>query len=459
MVGNQSKSQKTTWKKTTEGINLMDAMGRSKQGKYKGSETIEGEERGKKEGINLMDAMGRSKQGKDKGSETIEGEKRRKKERRKQNGCQACYARATWLNLFYLVLVCVLGHNPSLNGAPSKSPFWSAHEEQTHRSLRNPRTTGVKPGCIASSWDRTPDLPKEANVDTHLIWKVITILTLNSQVVHAFFGRFEFDFFEKNNGFGDIGLRQKTAKQKSFAEVKTSAGGQTWIKVCGREDVFRRRFSPFSSFHPFPAVASLPSISSNDDQFTPLPVPSRASISSNDYQFACHYRCHLPDAAAISSMPIEAPRQTIEQEREKMSFVNNVFTFACFYEVYAIVFLQMLKKQTVFFVQTADVWTTSSSAELCRCGPQTADVLTLKKQTAPKSLVSSLCIETKSFGKQKVFIFLENFGKLKQPNAFSIFPFFFENFSNTKRTLRRSDKDYRPFFAGGIVIITVASLE
>ncbi|KAL4570621.1 hypothetical protein LXL04_026279 [Taraxacum kok-saghyz] len=28
---------------------------------------------------------------------------------------------------------------------------------------------------------------------------------------------------------------------------------------------------------------------------------------------------------------------------------------------------------------------------------------------------------TKIFGKQKVFIFLENFGKLKQPNAFSIF--------------------------------------
>ncbi|KAL4559286.1 hypothetical protein LXL04_031424 [Taraxacum kok-saghyz] len=34
--------------------------------------------------------------------------------------------------------------------------------------------------------------------------------------------------------------------------------------------------------------------------------------------------------------------------------------------------------------QTADVWATSSSAELCRCGPQTADVLTLKKQTEPK---------------------------------------------------------------------------
>ncbi|KAL4570384.1 hypothetical protein LXL04_026036 [Taraxacum kok-saghyz] len=43
-----------------------------------------------------------------------------------------------------------------------------------------------------------------------------------------------------------------------------------------------------------------------------------------------------------------------------------------------------VKKQTVFFLQTADVWSTSSAAEGCRCGPQTADVLTSKKQTAPK---------------------------------------------------------------------------
>ncbi|KAL4592425.1 hypothetical protein LXL04_005419 [Taraxacum kok-saghyz] len=42
-----------------------------------------------------------------------------------------------------------------------------------------------------------------------------------------------------------------------------------------------------------------------------------------------------------------------------------------------------VKKQTVFFLQTGDVWSTSSSADVCRCGPQTADVLTLKKQTEP----------------------------------------------------------------------------
>ncbi|KAL4572603.1 hypothetical protein LXL04_019383 [Taraxacum kok-saghyz] len=41
-----------------------------------------------------------------------------------------------------------------------------------------------------------------------------------------------------------------------------------------------------------------------------------------------------------------------------------------------------VKKQTVFFLQTADVWSTSSTAEDCRCGPQTADVLTSEKQTA-----------------------------------------------------------------------------
>ncbi|KAL4583671.1 hypothetical protein LXL04_008253 [Taraxacum kok-saghyz] len=44
-----------------------------------------------------------------------------------------------------------------------------------------------------------------------------------------------------------------------------------------------------------------------------------------------------------------------------------------------------VKKQTVFFLQTADVWSTSSAAEACRCGPQTADVLASKKQTPPKS--------------------------------------------------------------------------
>ncbi|KAL4567765.1 hypothetical protein LXL04_023358 [Taraxacum kok-saghyz] len=39
-----------------------------------------------------------------------------------------------------------------------------------------------------------------------------------------------------------------------------------------------------------------------------------------------------------------------------------------------------VKKQTVFFLQTADVWSTSSTAEGCRCGPQTADVLASKQQ-------------------------------------------------------------------------------
>ncbi|MFS7927000.1 hypothetical protein Hanom_Chr04g00303771 [Helianthus anomalus] len=46
--------------------------------------------------------------------------------------------------------------------------------------------------------------------------------------------------------------------------------------------------------------------------------------------------------------------------------------------------LQKLKKQTVFSLKTAEVWSTSFATDVCRCGPQTADVLPLKKQTAPK---------------------------------------------------------------------------
>ncbi|KAM0021793.1 hypothetical protein Hdeb2414_s0024g00654861 [Helianthus debilis subsp. tardiflorus] len=44
--------------------------------------------------------------------------------------------------------------------------------------------------------------------------------------------------------------------------------------------------------------------------------------------------------------------------------------------------LAEVKKQTVF-LQTAEVFSTSSATDVCRCSPQTADVLPLKKQTAP----------------------------------------------------------------------------
>ncbi|KAL4582442.1 hypothetical protein LXL04_006991 [Taraxacum kok-saghyz] len=57
-----------------------------------------------------------------------------------------------------------------------------------------------------------------------------------------------------------------------------------------------------------------------------------------------------------------------------------------------------VKKQTVFFLQTADVWSTSSAAEACRCGPQTADVLTSKKQTPPKRRSKSAEEGTKKEG-------------------------------------------------------------
>ncbi|MFS8025818.1 hypothetical protein Hanom_Chr16g01479581 [Helianthus anomalus] len=38
-----------------------------------------------------------------------------------------------------------------------------------------------------------------------------------------------------------------------------------------------------------------------------------------------------------------------------------------------------VKNQTVFFLQTAEVWSTSSATDICRCGPHNADVLPLKK--------------------------------------------------------------------------------
>ncbi|MFS7914673.1 hypothetical protein Hanom_Chr02g00156311 [Helianthus anomalus] len=39
------------------------------------------------------------------------------------------------------------------------------------------------------------------------------------------------------------------------------------------------------------------------------------------------------------------------------------------------------KKQTLFLLHSADIWSTSSRADVCRCSPQTADLLHLKKQT------------------------------------------------------------------------------
>ncbi|MFS7927569.1 hypothetical protein Hanom_Chr04g00310701 [Helianthus anomalus] len=46
--------------------------------------------------------------------------------------------------------------------------------------------------------------------------------------------------------------------------------------------------------------------------------------------------------------------------------------------------LAEVKKQTVLFLQTVEVWSTSSATDVCRCGPHTLDVLPLKKkQTTP----------------------------------------------------------------------------
>ncbi|MFS7904439.1 hypothetical protein Hanom_Chr01g00036031 [Helianthus anomalus] len=42
-----------------------------------------------------------------------------------------------------------------------------------------------------------------------------------------------------------------------------------------------------------------------------------------------------------------------------------------------------IDKQTVFFLQTADLWFTSSPADISICDPQTADLLPFQKQTQP----------------------------------------------------------------------------
>ncbi|KAD4585686.1 hypothetical protein E3N88_23287 [Mikania micrantha] len=46
-------------------------------------------------------------------------------------------------------------------------------------------------------------------------------------------------------------------------------------------------------------------------------------------------------------------------------------------------FEEVFGKQTPSKPLLAEVWSTSSAKEVCRCGPQTADVLPLQKQTAP----------------------------------------------------------------------------
>ncbi|KAL4591118.1 hypothetical protein LXL04_004067 [Taraxacum kok-saghyz] len=58
------------------------------------------------------------------------------------------------------------GVTRSLNGAPSGQPLWFAHEEQTHRSLGNPPTAGVKPGCIPPGSNTRPPRRKPS-VLTH----------------------------------------------------------------------------------------------------------------------------------------------------------------------------------------------------------------------------------------------------------------------------------------------------
>ncbi|MFS7971886.1 hypothetical protein Hanom_Chr09g00838101 [Helianthus anomalus] len=48
-----------------------------------------------------------------------------------------------------------------------------------------------------------------------------------------------------------------------------------------------------------------------------------------------------------------------------------------------VMFSNLQRLKTVFFWQTVKVWSTFSTADVCRCGPQTAYILPLKKQTTP----------------------------------------------------------------------------
>ncbi|MFS7988205.1 hypothetical protein Hanom_Chr11g01031931 [Helianthus anomalus] len=48
-------------------------------------------------------------------------------------------------------------------------------------------------------------------------------------------------------------------------------------------------------------------------------------------------------------------------------------------------FVRREREKKLFLLHSADIWSIiSSRADVCRCGPQTADHLHLKKQTPPK---------------------------------------------------------------------------
>lgn len=48
--------------------------------------------------------------------------------------------------------------------------------------------------------------------------------------------------------------------------------------------------------------------------------------------------------------------------------------------------MQMLKKQTCFLLQSAAVWSTFSTAEVCKGGPQTSWIFASENQTAPNAI-------------------------------------------------------------------------
>lgn len=56
--------------------------------------------------------------------------------------------------------------------------------------------------------------------------------------------------------------------------------------------------------------------------------------------------------------------------KNSYKFNKSVYLYFSLFQQFAEV-----KKQAVFFLQTADIWSSTSATDVCRCGQQTADVL------------------------------------------------------------------------------------
>ncbi|KAL4587422.1 hypothetical protein LXL04_000293 [Taraxacum kok-saghyz] len=90
-------------------------------------------------------------------------------------------------------------------------------------------------------------------------------------------------------------------KKNSFAEVKTSEGGKTWIKVCGREDVFRRRFFHLQTTF-FPSILSQ-RYRNPWNSFFPS-SPTRPPTAPTTTRLRCCVDSQRPSTAAAPDPPV-----------------------------------------------------------------------------------------------------------------------------------------------------------